>query len=311
MKNIHLLTLLFCIVINQRVSAQDEVIPLWANSVPGEIPAKDYTEKEIFKDGEVTSVSQVTIPTLSIYKPQANANGTAIIILPGGGYDHLSMYKEGKKVAEWFTSLGVTAFVLKYRLPNSLIMTEKSIGPLQDAQEAIRIVRRNAAKWNLNPNKIGVIGFSAGGHLAATLSTHFSENTYNNSDSTSARPDYTLLLYPVISMQNDITHKGSKSNLLGNDPSDKMIKKFSNELCVTPETPATFIVHASDDLSVPVENSINYFLALKKNHVSSELHVYEKGGHGFGLGTKDTSQFWTSDCINWLRSNFFFNPLSK
>ena len=289
--------------ISNQLQAQNQVIPLW-NVIPQEIKATDYQEKESLKDGKVQSTSQVSIPTLSIFLPkEIKQNQTAVLIFPGGGYSHLAIDKEGTKVAEWFNTLGIAAFVLKYRLPNDLIMTNKTVGPLQDAQEAMRIVRLNAAKWNIDPNKIGVLGFSAGGHLASTLSTHYDERVYETSSKISARPDFSLLIYPVISMENEITHKGSQTSLLGNNPSKDLIDFFSNEKKVTPQTPATFIVHATDDKAVIPENSINYYLALKKNGVTSELHLYESGGHGFGLGVKDTSKYWTRDCEEWLKSH--------
>ncbi|WNM17733.1 alpha/beta hydrolase [Flavobacterium capsici] len=281
------------------MQSQVKIIPVWKDVIPNEIINPQYTENQIYKDSIFQKTSNVSVPTLTIYFPE-KANGTSILIFPGGGYEHLSMCKEGEKVAKWLNSLGITAFVLKYRLPSDKIMKDKSIGPLQDAQEAIRIIRRNALEWKIN--KIGVIGFSAGGHLAASLSTRFNENFYSTSDTASSRPDFSLLIYPVISMKNEITHKRSQANLLGNKPSKKEIETFSVELSVTNETPNTFIVHATDDKSVPVENSINYYLALKKNNVPAEIHLYEKGGHGFGLGVKDTSKFWTDACINWLKS---------
>lgn len=285
------------------LQAQNQVIPLW-KIIPQEKKAADYQEKEIIKDGKVQSTSQVSTPTLSIFfTKEVKQNQTAVIILPGGGYSHLAIDKEGTKVAEWLNSLGITAFVLKYRLPSDLIMTNKTVGPLQDAQEAIRIVRLNAAKWNIDPNKIGIMGFSAGGHLASTLSTHYDERVYETSSKISARPDFSLLIYPVVSMENEITHKGSQTSLLGNDPSKDLIDFFSNEKKVTAQTPTAFIVHATDDTAVLPENSINYYLSLKKNGVTSELHLYEKGGHGFGLGVQDTSKFWTRDCQEWLKSH--------
>lgn len=294
--------ILFFGIMNQ-LQAQNQVIPLW-KTIPQEIKAPDYQEKENIKDGKVQSTSQVSIPTLSIFfSKEIKQNQTAVIILPGGGYSHLAIDKEGTKVAEWLNSLGITAFVLKYRLPSDLIMTNKTVGPLQDAQEAMRIVRLNAAKWNIDPNKIGIMGFSAGGHLAATLSTHYDERVYETSSKVSARPDFSLLIYPVVSMQNDITHKGSQTNLLGNTPTQDLIDFFSNEKKVTAQTPPAFIVHATDDTVVLPENSVNYYLALKKNGVTSELHLYEKGGHGFGLGAQDTSKFWTRDCQEWLKSH--------
>ena len=285
------------------VHAQDKKIPLWEGQIPGEIIV-NREENEVYKDNELQSTSDVTVPTISIFTPtDVKANGTAVIIFPGGGYSHLSMNKEGKKVAKWLNSFGITAYLLKYRMPSDLTMRDKTIGPLQDAQEAVRMVRRNAKKWNLDSNKIGVIGFSAGGHLAATLSTNFSEITYESLDNTSPRPDFTILIYPVISMKNEIANKGSKEKLLGLNPSGELIKKFSSDLNVNSTTPNTFIAHATDDQSVPVENSINYYLALKNNKIQCELHLYEKGGHGFGLGVLDTSKNWTQDCENWMKSN--------
>lgn len=284
-------------------SAQNQVIPLW-NKIPDEIKAADYKEKESITDGKLQSTTQVSIPTLSIFLPKdAKPNQTAVIICPGGGYMHLAFDKEGTKVAEWFNSLGIAAFVLKYRLPNDLIMKNKNVGPLQDAQEAVRYVRQNAAKLNIDPNKIGILGFSAGGHLASTLSTHYDDKVYESTYKVSARPDFSLLMYPVISMENQITHKGSQTNLLGNNPSQDLIDSYSNEKKVTSKTPPAFLIHATDDTVVIPENSINYYLALKKNGVKAELHLYEKGGHGFGLGVNDTSKFWTRDCVEWLKAN--------
>ncbi|WP_343694570.1 alpha/beta hydrolase [Flavobacterium sp.] len=296
---------LLCILFSGifHTNAQNQVLPLW-NKIPDEIKAPDYKEKEVVNDGKVQSTSMVTKPTLTAFFPSVTKpNRTAVIILPGGGYQHLAIDKEGTKVAQWFNSLGIPAFVLKYRLPSDLIMKNKNVGPLQDAQEAVRYVRQNAAKWNIDPNKIGILGFSAGGHLAATLSTHYDDKVYESDYKVSARPNFSLLIYPVISMQNDITHKGSQINLLGNNPSEDLINSFSNEKRVTTQTPPAFLIHATDDTVVIPENSINYYLALKKNGVTAELHLYEKGGHGFGLGVNDTSKNWTRECEEWLKAN--------
>ena len=301
------LSLIFILGITNLSQAQNQVIPLW-KVIPQEIKAPDYTEKEDIKDGKVQSTSQVSIPTLSVFLPKGiKQNQTAVVIFPGGGYTHLAIDKEGTKVAEWFNAQGIVAFVLKYRLPNNLIMTNKTVGPLQDAQEAIRVIRLNAAVWNIDPNKIGVMGFSAGGHLASTLSTHYDDRVYETSSKISARPDFSLLIYPVISMENDITHKGSQISLLGENASQQDIDLFSNEKKVTAQTPPAFLIHATDDNVVLPENSINYYLALKKNGVTAELHLYEKGGHGFGLGVNDTSKFWTKACEEWLKSNGYKN----
>lgn len=302
-KSFYLFLLLFGIITH--LHAQNKTLALW-NKIPDEISNPDYKEKEVIKEGRIQSTSLVTTPTLSVFLPkEIKLNQTAVLIFPGGGYSHLSMDKEGTKVAEWLNTLGIVAFVLKYRLPSDLIMKNKSVGPLQDAQEAVRYVRSNAAKWNIDPNKIGTIGFSAGGHLASTLVTHFNDKVYDSKFSSSARPDFSILIYPVISMENGITHKGSQTNLLGKDPSQILIDGFSNEKRITSETPPTFLIHASDDGAVLPENSINYYLALKEKNIPAELHIYETGGHGFGLGVKDTSRFWTNDCKQWLKINHY------
>ncbi|SNR31035.1 alpha/beta hydrolase [Lutibacter flavus] len=289
---------------NFSLLAQSEIINLWSNTIPGAIINKDYQEIEVIKDGELSGTSKVVQPTLSIFLPNKEiSNGTSVVICPGGGYGHLAINKEGFKVAKWFNSLGVTAFVLKYRMPSDIIMKDKTVGPLQDVQEAMRFVRRKAKKWNIDANKIGIMGFSAGGHLAATLSTHYNDVVYEVKDTTSAKPNFSILIYPVISMMDGVTHNGSKTNLLGESPSESLIIKYSNEKQVNSETPKTFLIHATDDGSVPVENSINYYLALKENKVSAEIHIYQNGGHGFGLGVKSTSQYWPTDCENWLKIN--------
>ncbi|MBS7229712.1 alpha/beta hydrolase [Flavobacterium psychroterrae] len=301
-----LILTLFTGITNQ-AQTKNEIIPLW-KKIPDEIKAPDYKENESITDGKVQSTSLVTVPTLSIFLPkESKPNQAAVLIFPGGGYQHLAIDKEGTKVAQWFNSLGIVGIVVKYRLPNDKIMKNKNIGPLQDAQEAMRFIRENVAKYNIDPNKIGIMGFSAGGHLASTLATHYDEKTYEPTSKISARPDFALLIYPVISMQNDITHKGSQESLLGKDASQTLIDSFSNEKRITPQTPPTYLVHATDDTVVLPENSINYYLALKKNAVKAELHIYEKGGHGFGLGVQDTSKFWTRDCEEWLKVNGYSN----
>jgi acetyl esterase/lipase len=286
---------------------QESSLLIWNKSIPSSIEAPSYLEKEIIKEGELLSTSQVTTPLLYKYQPKKTVtNGSAILICPGGGYSHLAMYKEGKKIALWLNSLGITAFVLKYRMPTDLIMKDKSIGPLQDAQEGIRTIRRNAKEWNIDPAKIGILGFSAGGHLASTISTHFEDNVYD-ADALSARPDFSILIYPVISMEEGITHNGSKNSLLGPNASKELISKYSNEKQVNAKTPKTFIVHASDDKVVPVENSIQYYMNLKKFNVPVEMHLYENGGHGFGLGTEGTHTEWPKACEKWLVKNLIIN----
>lgn len=286
------------------VFSQKKEIPLW-DKIPDAIESREYSEKiDYDKNGIADGIRKVTIPTLTSYfaNPE-KSNGTSVIICPGGGYGMLAINKEGYKVAEWLNSLGINAFVLKYRLPSDLIMKNKTTAPLQDVQEAVRLVRRNAVKWKLNPNKIGIMGFSAGGHLAATLSTHYNDKVYIPSDTTSAKPNFSILIYPVISMQNGITHQGSKDNLLGKNAENESADKYSNEKQITSATPKAFLVHATDDKAVPVENSIDYYLALKKEKVSAELHLYEDGGHGFGLGTNGTNASWPKACEKWLITN--------
>jgi acetyl esterase/lipase len=228
----------------------------------------------------------------------------SIIICPGGGYTRLSIDHEGINVAKALNEFGITAFVLKYRLPNDSIMIDKTTGPLQDAQQAIRTVRKQAAAWGLNPVKTGIMGFSAGGHLAATAATHFTmiADASSVNDTTSLRPDFAILIYPVISLDDTIAHKGSKTNLIGKNPSVELTKLFSNELQVTKNTPPVFLVHAGDDGTVPVENSIRFYQACIKNKVPVEMHLYPKGGHGFGLNNKTTTDKWFDRLINWINS---------
>jgi acetyl esterase/lipase len=284
--------------------AQNKILNVWPGTIPGAIERADYQEELRTIESGAVRIAKVTTPTLSIYfAPKEKAIGTAVIICPGGGYMRLAFQPEGPDVAQWLTEAGITGIVLKYRLPSDLIMENKSIGPLEDVQEAIRIVRRHAQEWGIDPKKIGVMGFSAGGHVASTASTHYNERVYE-SDTTSARPDFSLLIYPVISMDEKITHPGSRLNLLGASPDQKLVEKFSNELRVDANTPPAFLVCSEDDKTVPVQNSINYFLALKQNAVPCELHVYEKGGHGYGLAkNKGTESAWPEACLRWLASH--------
>jgi acetyl esterase/lipase len=283
--------------------AQVKQMDVWSGKIPGAIDNPSYIA---VKDSDQywVRIRRISNPTLDMYPaPAAIANGTAIIICPGGGYSALAIKHEGSEVAAWLNSLGITAFVLKYRLPDNAIMKDKTIGPLQDAQEAVRLVRRNARKWNINPAKIGVMGFSAGGHLAASVATRYNEKVYESADPTNARPDFSLLIYPVISMDSLITHLGSRNNLLGEKPVPDLVKRFSNELQVNENTPPAFLVHSIDDNAVPVQNSIAYALALKKYKIPAELHIYEKGGHGYGLGrSKDTESSWPEACKKWLKA---------
>ena len=304
-----LLILIFFLSISGFLQAQNEVIPLWNAEIPGAIISNDYKEVEEIKNGIVEPIGKVSKPTLTVFLPE-KPNGTAVVICPGGSYKNVYVYGEGFKIAKFFNSIGITAFILKYRLPSDEIMKDKTIGPLQDAQESIRFIRRNAAKWGINTQKVGVIGFSAGGHLASTLSTHYNDVVYTAVDTLSARPDFSILVYPVISMDDKITHKMSKNNLLGSEPSQDLIEKYSNEKQINSMTPPTFIAHPIDDKSVVVENSIQYFLSLKMNNVPCEAHFYQTGKHGFGIGRAGTTSInWTKDLENWLKiSNYLQEP---
>jgi acetyl esterase/lipase len=243
-------------------------------------------------------------PTLTPYiAPKTSSTGAAIIVCPGGGYQHLADH-EGRPVAEWLNTLGITAFVLKYRLgPEYHHPTQ-----LQDAARAMRTVRSRAAEWGLNPNRIGILGFSAGGHLASTIGTHFDSGKPDSTDPVeraSSRPDLMVLIYPVITMR-DFTHGGSKKMLLGTDPSAELVALLSNEEQVTKETPPTFLVHTMNDAAVPVENSMNFAKALRKAGVPFEFHLYERGPHGFGLGQKDPIlATWPGRCADWLSLHGF------
>jgi acetyl esterase/lipase len=287
-----------------KINAQSEIIKLWPDGAPGAIKSDDYTEKTTSDPGSITRVEKISNPEILVFLPPVDkANGTAVLICPGGGYGIVAIDHEGYAIARWLNEQGIAGIVLKYRLPSDKIMKDKSIGPLQDAQEAMRTVRRNALKWNINPKKIGVMGFSAGGHLASTLSTHYNEKVYEVKDSISARPNFSLLIYPVISFDPAITHMGSRNNLIGLTPTDAQINHFSNELQINSDTPPAFLVHAANDGAVPVMNSIRYFEGLQKNKIPVELHIYQKGGHGFGLAPKGgTEAEWPVTCINWLKA---------
>ncbi|MBN1342564.1 MAG: alpha/beta hydrolase [Phycisphaerae bacterium] len=243
-------------------------------------------------------------PSLRVYLPdKAKATGCGIVICPGGGYGNLAMDHEGYKVAEWLDSIGVAGFILTYRHSGT---GYRHPAPLQDAQRAIRTVRFRAKEWGVDPNRIGIMGFSAGGHLASSAGTHFDKGDKGAADPidrVSCRPDFMVLGYPVISFTREFTHVGSKNNLLGKDPSKELVELFSNELQVTPETPPTFLVHADDDKGVPPENSVVFYLALKKAKVPAEMHIYLKGDHGFGMRkTGLDSETWTVRCADWMRS---------
>ncbi|MEW6238824.1 MAG: alpha/beta hydrolase [Candidatus Omnitrophota bacterium] len=241
-------------------------------------------------------------PTLWIYQPdESMRNGASVVICPGGGYRGIAIDHEGHQVAKWLNENGVTAFILTYRKAPEY----HHPAPMQDVQRAIRTVRARAQEWKIDPQRIGVLGFSAGGHLASTAATHFDAGDKNAADSierASCRPDFAVLVYPVISFTTEYAHVGSRNNLLGENPDPERVKQFSNELQVTPETPPAFLIHTTEDSGVPAENSILFYLAMRKAGVSAEMHIFEKGKHGFGLGPNDPvlSQ-WPKLCIDWMK----------
>lgn len=282
---------------------QSTVIPLWDGEIPN---SKPTDEVETYPERDILWIEKVNTPTLEVFIPTEKlATGRGVIICPGGGYHGVSYDYEGTDLAKWFNAKGIAAFVLKYRMPNSDAVKVSYKAPLQDAQRAIRMVRFNAKKWHLNPEDIGIMGFSAGGHLASTLATQYdTANSFKESemDTISARPDFAILIYPVISMNADFTHKGSRNSLLGKNPDKKLIAQFSNELQVNAQTPPTFIVHAADDKGVPVENSLQYYRALVAAQVPAELHVYPKGGHGFSTAIgKGNLATWPDRMHDWLQ----------
>jgi acetyl esterase/lipase len=264
---------------------QPPVELLWPSGAPGALGNEDADK-----------------PTLAIYLPQGNRVTTGVIVCPGGGYRTLAMDHEGQQVARWFNSIGVAAFVLKYRLG------PKYHHPIElgDAHRAIRIVRTRAAEFGIDPGRIGIMGFSAGGHLASSAATHFDTGNAQAPDPidrAGSRPDFAILGYPVISFTTEYVHRGSRQNLLGDNPDPALVKLLSNELQVTPQTPPTFLFHTTEDTAVPPENSVLFYLALRKHGVPAEMHIYERGRHGVGLAPTDaTLSTWPQRLADWLRT---------
>jgi acetyl esterase/lipase len=268
------------------LNAQEE-IKLYKNS-PTE--SNGIKEKETFQRADF--VTNISDPRMYFYGvPEEKSCGTAVLICPGGGYSGVSVVKEGEEIAKWFNQLGVSAFILYYRMPNG-----HSGIPLKDAQTALKIIHERAKEWNINKKNIGIMGFSAGGHLASTIGTHFKTKT--------DRPAFMILGYPVITMKNEFTHKGSRYNLLGNNPSEETVKLYSNELHITKNTPPAFIVYANDDKTVPVENSKMFYSELQSKNIPSEIHSFDIGGHGFGMRKNGIpADNWPDLLKNWLKSN--------
>jgi acetyl esterase/lipase len=282
---------------------QPAVIPLWPEGVPLRQP---NAPAEHVEDGRVYNVNE---PTLTLFLPPAGtANGTAAIVCPGGGYARLAIDKEGSELQRWLSGLGVTVFILKYR-----VAPYQHPAPLLDVLRAVRIVRSRAAEWHVDPARIGVFGSSAGGHLAASAATLYNAPEGRTSaaldNKVSGRPDFIVLTYPVITMRPPTAHGGSRTNLIGAHPAVELMNRLSLELHVTAETPPAFIVHTQEDQSVPVENSLMFYQALRSAGVPVEMHLYEKGPHGFGmhLGLGPTSD-WPKRCEDWLRFHGWLAP---
>jgi acetyl esterase/lipase len=282
---------------NERPSlaAGPDPILLWPDGAPGAVgtEAADRPEIRIYPADE------------------SNSNGACVVVCPGGGYGALAMDHEGHQIARWYNTIGVSAVVLKYRLGRRY----RHPAPLQDVQRAVRYTRAHADELKIDPDRVGVMGFSAGGHLASTISTHFDAGHPDSSDPVereSCRPDFAVLAYPVISFTADFAHRGSARNLLGDDPDPELLKSLSNETQVTAETPPTFLFHTGEDKGVPVQNSLAYYQALVEHDVPAELHVYQKGPHGVGLGVGDPVLYtWKERLADWLQTNGFLADVER
>ncbi len=301
MKKIQLILAALLIVANV-IYAQQMHIKLYADSVPGakQIP-EDYREMTD-SNGYIYKVSRPEL--IAFFPANPKENGTSVIICPGGGYRLLVNSYEGIDVAKAFNEIGITAFVLKYRLPNDSIMFNKATAPLQDAEMAIKTVRENAVAWHLNSEKVGIVGLSAGGHLAASLGTHFNESLIYNPRNISLKPDFMVLIYPVITF-GSIGSQRTKTNLLGANPSEQLVNFFSAEKNVTAETPPTFLLHCADDERVSIQNSLLFYSSLSKANVKSELHLLPIGGHGFGVDHDTRKNEWIGWCSSWLMESGF------
>ncbi len=295
--------LIFIFVLLITAVEATEFIGLWPE---GKMPNSKgmKLEEEIVND----RIKQVDRPGMYAFFPAKEENtGCAVLICPGGSYYWLAYDVSGFQLAKWFNTIGVSAFVLKYRLPTSPDLIERDKGPLQDAQRAMRLIRSRAKEWGIAPEKIGVMGTSAGGHLASTLATHSEDvsSIGDSADRMSFRPDFMILVSPVISM-GAYTHTGSRDNLLGDKASEELIKKYSNELRVTSLTPVSFIVHACDDKEVDTRNSIMFYQALAENGVSASLHIFPQGGHSIRVcGNPGSTSLWMTLCQMWLKETEF------
>jgi acetyl esterase/lipase len=284
------------------ISAQAQVPqPLYPGEIPNYIAGPNMESSAI--TGGILRISNVTDPVYTLYLAPDNqqVKKPLVIIFPGGGYRILAASHEGSDIARKFNEIGMHAMVVHYRLPDSTRQVEKQFAPLQDAQQAIRVARQSANLWNVDSTKIGVMGFSAGGHLAASAATHYQTDYTKFNDGQNLRPDFQLLIYPVVTFRS-YSHSGSVISLLGKNKSEEMLHLFSNEEQVNATTPRAFIVHAADDGAVPVANALNYASALANNKVPVDLHIMAKGGHGFGLTNKTTEEYWFDRLATWFKT---------
>ncbi|MBO9611304.1 MAG: alpha/beta hydrolase [Dyadobacter sp.] len=293
------------ILFSSACSVAQRYMRLYPGTIPNSIAAPD--RETLSANATVDSLtSHVSIPGLTVFLPEQNrANGTAVIICPGGGYGTLLTKREGSDVARAFNRLGITAFVLKYRLPDAQIMKKTALGPIQDAQQAIKTVRERAKEFGIDPGRIGMMGFSAGGHLASTAGTHFGTRYIDETGKTSLRPDFMILINPVISFNDSTGHIGSRDNLLGKNADPETIRLFSNELQVGPATPPAFLAHSGADVVVPVSNSVSFYNAMQKSGVKGALHIYSRGEHGFL--TYPPFRVWFDDVVEWMRSEYLIS----
>lgn len=293
----------FLLMVSFQLNAQ-ETFPLYPGAIPGAIDKPDAETTNTLENG-VTIVGKISRPTITIYKGEDKGEswkkGLCIIIFPGGGYVINAVKHEGHDVGRWLAQHGITAFVVKYRVPDSTFMTNPTTAPLQDAQQAIGWVRENAKKYGIDKNKIGVLGFSAGGHLAASASTHYKTHLTKYKK---VRPDFSVLIYPVISFTDSIGHTGSRDALLGKHPTTEEIKAWSNEFLVNAKTPPAFLAHAKDDW-VNYKNSVMYAETLRAHKVKAEVLLFPDGGHGFGMINPKASQQWPDQLLIWLQNTKF------
>ena len=299
MRKSHLLFFIFLFAISFYAKAQQE-IKLWTDGIP--FSNGTIGDEEIPREGRVQNIQD---PSIFVYLPEIEkATGAAVVICPGGGYRLLAIQHEGHDVARWFNEIGIAGIVVKNRLPTSDNITFKSEVAMFDAQRAVRITRYNADEWGLDKEKIGIMGFSAGGHLASTVGTHYDYGlkSEDSIQQVSCRPDFMILMYPVIDMSGDIKHSGSVKNLLGEKPTESQINRFSNQKQITTDTPPTILIHSTDDKGVPVANSIVFYEALVANGVPAELHIFNSGGHGYGMGRKDgtSHNYWSENVEAFL-----------